>query len=119
MESKIVISPYSFLNVALVELDSNLISPATNTPPASSSVAQQTAPPRTRKQALNSSEPLYASLRDINFAIVGTILNRVARRLSDDYEVLLLSGVLIRGSASSKDSFSNQRFRWKANWIAS
>jgi hypothetical protein len=27
-------------------------------------------------------------LRDVNFAIVGTVLNRVARRLSDDYEVL-------------------------------
>lgn len=89
MESRTVNLSHLDLTLALVELDTALISPATNTPSASSSVAQQTPPPRTRKQALNSSDPLYASLRDINFAIVGTVLNRVARRLSDDYEVLL------------------------------
>lgn len=74
--------------IALVELDTSLVAPAPNAPTASSSVAQQTASSRTRKHPLNSSDPLYASLRDINFAIVGNILNRVARRLSDDYEVL-------------------------------
>lgn len=41
---------------------------------------------KTRKQPLNSTDLLYASLRDSNFAIVGTILNRVARRLMEDYE---------------------------------
>jgi hypothetical protein len=119
MESRTVRTPYLGLKVALVELDTNLISPATNTPSASSSVTQQTAPPRTRKQALNSSDPLYASLRDVNFAVVGTVLNRVARRLSDDYEVLLYYRILIRGSASSKNSVSNQRICWQADWIAS
>jgi hypothetical protein len=72
---------------ALVELDTSLIAPPPTGPSASSSVVQQTAPSRTRKHPLNSSDPLYASLRDVNFAIVGTVLNRVARRLSDDYEV--------------------------------
>lgn len=88
MESKIVSAPHADLILALVELDTAIISPAMNTPSASSSVTPQTPQPRTRKQALNSSDPLYASLRDVNFAIVGTVLNRVARRLSDDYEVL-------------------------------
>ena len=72
---------------ALVELDTSLIAPPPTGPSASSSVVQQTPPSRTRKHPLNSSDPLYASLRDVNFAIVGTVLNRVARRLSDDYEV--------------------------------
>jgi hypothetical protein len=73
--------------IALVELDTSLVAPPNAGPSASSSVAQQTPPSRTRKLPLNSSDPLYASLRDVNFAIVGNILNRVARRLSDDYEV--------------------------------
>lgn len=71
---------------ALVEIDASFIAPTQSGPAASSSNAPQTAISRTRKQALNSSDPLYASLRDANFAIVGTILNRMARRLSDDYE---------------------------------
>ena len=75
---------------ALVELDASVIAPPPSSPSASSSVAHQTPPSRTRKHPLNSSDPLYASLRDVNFAIVGTILNRVARRLSDDYEVHIL-----------------------------
>ena len=61
-------------------------------PSASSSGAQQNPLSRTRKQPLNSTDPLYASLRDLNFAVVGTVLNRVARRLSDDYEVKLNVG---------------------------
>jgi len=71
---------------ALVELDTSLIAAPPAGPSASSSV-QQTPLSHMRKHPLNSSDPLYASLRDVNFAIVGTILNRVARRLSDDYEV--------------------------------
>jgi vacuolar protein sorting-associated protein 33A len=74
--------------LALVELDTSLTSPPSNNPTTSSSTAPLPPAPRTRKQALNSSDPLYASLRDVNFAIVGTVLNRVARRLSDDYEVI-------------------------------
>ena len=74
--------------IALVELDTSLVAPPNAGPSASSSVAQQTPPSRTRKHPLNSSDPLYVSLRDVNFAIVGNVLNRVARRLSDDYEVL-------------------------------
>ncbi|BDD60852.1 hypothetical protein MAP00_005946 [Monascus purpureus] len=39
-----------------------------------------------RKIQLDSSDPLFSQLRDSNFAIVGDILNKVARRLESDYE---------------------------------
>ncbi|KAI1739320.1 vacuolar protein sorting 33A-like protein [Xylaria scruposa] len=41
---------------------------------------------RKRKIQLDSSDKLYDGLRDTNFAIVGTLLNKVARRLQSDYE---------------------------------
>ncbi|KAI5927678.1 Sec1-like protein [Camillea tinctor] len=43
-------------------------------------------PSRKRKIQLDSSDKLYDGLRDTNFAIVGTLLNKVARRLQNDYE---------------------------------
>ncbi|OJJ47246.1 hypothetical protein ASPZODRAFT_64793 [Penicilliopsis zonata CBS 506.65] len=39
-----------------------------------------------RKIQLDSSDQLFNQLRDANFAIVGDILNKVARRLESDYE---------------------------------
>jgi hypothetical protein len=39
-----------------------------------------------RKIILDSSDKLYNQLRDTNFAIVGSLLNKVARRLQTDYE---------------------------------
>ncbi|KAF7593137.1 Vacuolar protein sorting-associated protein 33B [Aspergillus hancockii] len=50
------------------------------------------APQQTSKQAqkrkiqLDASDQLFSQLRDANFAIVGDILNKVARRLESDYE---------------------------------
>ncbi|OAA54735.1 vacuolar sorting protein [Niveomyces insectorum RCEF 264] len=41
---------------------------------------------RKRKIQLDSSDKLYDQLRDANFAIVGSLLNKVARRLQSDYE---------------------------------
>ncbi|KAL1902765.1 Vacuolar protein-sorting-associated protein 33 [Sporothrix stenoceras] len=41
---------------------------------------------RKRKIQLDSSDKLYEELRDANFAIVGSLLNKVARRLQSDYE---------------------------------
>ncbi|BGP14406.1 hypothetical protein JCM10213_004530 [Rhodosporidiobolus nylandii] len=71
-----------------VEIDPNLLNPA---PAASTSTPSQAsfgaAPPRKRKHVLaSSSDPLFAELRDKNFAVVGSVLNRTARRLNDDYE---------------------------------
>ena len=39
-----------------------------------------------RKVQLDDSDQLFSQLRDANFAIVGDILNKVARRLENDYE---------------------------------
>lgn len=39
-----------------------------------------------RKIQLDSSDKLYIQLRDANFAIVGPLLNKVARRLAGEYE---------------------------------
>ncbi|CAD0039638.1 unnamed protein product [Aureobasidium pullulans] len=39
-----------------------------------------------RKIQLDSSDKLYPQLRDCNFAVVGPLLNRTARRLQADYE---------------------------------
>lgn len=41
---------------------------------------------RKRKVQLDSSDRLYGQLRDANFAVVGNMLNKVARRLQSDYE---------------------------------
>ncbi|GAA5891327.1 hypothetical protein JCM6882_004658 [Rhodosporidiobolus microsporus] len=71
-----------------VDIDPNLLNPA---PAASTSTPSQASfgalPPRKRKHLLaSSSDPLFAELRDKNFAVVGSVLNRTARRLNDDYE---------------------------------
>jgi vacuolar protein sorting-associated protein 33A len=73
-------------DVALVELDVSMFGGSAGAPAASSSTTPEVPLGKTRKQPLNSTDLLYASLRDSNFAIVGTILNRVARRLMEDYE---------------------------------
>lgn len=73
---------------AHVEVDPNLLNPApvasTSTPSASSfpNSTQQ----KKKKHLLSSTDPLFAELRDKNFAVVGGILNKTARRLNDDYE---------------------------------
>jgi vacuolar protein sorting-associated protein 33A len=106
--------------IALVELDTSLVAPSNADPSASSSGTQQNLPSRTRKQPLNSSDPLYASLRDINFAIVATMLNRVARRLSDDYEVPSTScSLLTLGTTSSQDRVPDKRIREQIDGITS
>lgn len=53
---------------------------------SASSAASNSAPSRKRKIQLDSSDKLYERLRDQNFAIVGTLLNKVARRLRSDFE---------------------------------
>ncbi|KAK3394187.1 Sec1-like protein [Podospora didyma] len=52
-------------------------------PAAASASAGQT---RKRKIQLDSSDKLFDRLRDTNFAIVGSQLNKIARRLQSDYE---------------------------------
>jgi vacuolar protein sorting-associated protein 33A len=77
------------------EVDSSITgsAPQTSTqqPPSSTSTSTST-PPTTRqnlksKIKLDSSDSLYSQLRSTNFAIVGSLLNKVARRLESDYEL--------------------------------
>ncbi|KAI0102944.1 Sec1-like protein [Nemania sp. FL0031] len=69
------------------DVDSTIV----GAPPQASSQGASTTPnptpaSRKRKILLDSSDKLYDGLRDTNFAIVGTQLNKVARRLQSDYE---------------------------------
>ncbi len=48
--------------------------------------ASQPQQPMKRKIMLDGSDALYSTLRDSNFAVVGTLLNKVARRLQTSYD---------------------------------
>ncbi|CAI2165487.1 1983_t:CDS:10 [Funneliformis geosporum] len=80
-----------------VEVDSSIVGPASQKSVATTSAttstttttpAQPSPPPPAKKKkiALNSTDKLFVQLRDMNFAVVGGVLNRVARRINEDYE---------------------------------
>ncbi|EIN14426.1 Sec1-like protein [Punctularia strigosozonata HHB-11173 SS5] len=77
-----------------VQLPASLVSPpsnsAANAPAASTSTAVQTTPlskEAKKKYQLNAkTDPLFGELRDVNFSAVGKRLNKVARRLEEDYQ---------------------------------
>lgn len=54
--------------------------------PGSASANSAAAAARKRKIPLDSSDTLYATLRDANFAVVGARLNKAARRLQSGYD---------------------------------
>ncbi|KAK6207407.1 Vacuolar protein-sorting-associated protein 33 [Pestalotiopsis sp. IQ-011] len=68
------------------DVDSTIVGAQAQPPSQSTSNAPASAPSRKRKIQLDSSDKLYDGVRDTNFAIVGTLLNNVARRLKSDYE---------------------------------
>ncbi|KAL5341141.1 Sec1-like protein [Aspergillus crustosus] len=69
------------------DVDTSIVG-ASSTPQAqeSSKASQQSKQGQKRKIQLDASDQLFNQLRDANFAIVGDVLNRVARRLETDYE---------------------------------
>lgn len=79
------------------EVDSAIVGPtsqksapaaATSTSNAASTTSQPPTPAKKKiKVPLNSSDRLFVQLRDMNFAVVGGVLNRVARRINENYEV--------------------------------
>ena len=74
-----------------IEVPSSIVGAAPSQPQQSTqnSGNPTTPPPQQplkRKIMLDSSEALYTTLRDSNFAIVGNLLNRVARRLQISYD---------------------------------
>lgn len=69
------------------DVDLTVVGAPPQPPSQGASTTPNTSPAsRKRKIQLDSSDKLYDGLRDTNFAIVGTLLNKVARRLQSDYE---------------------------------
>ncbi|KAI9679995.1 MAG: hypothetical protein M1817_005010 [Caeruleum heppii] len=71
------------------EVDSSVVGPASTQQPPQGPSPKVAAPAQQglkRKIQLDSSDKLFHQLRDTNFAIVGSLLNKVARRLESDYE---------------------------------
>ena len=66
------------------EIDTSIVGPAPGQQGKAPTVPAQQG--LKRKIQLDSSDKLYDQLRDANFAIVGNLLNKVARRLESDYE---------------------------------
>ncbi|EJU02729.1 ATP binding protein [Dacryopinax primogenitus] len=75
-----------------VEVDASLLSTGPQAASQSATTpslgANPTAPQQKKKKHLlaASSDPVFSQLRDLNFAIVGSNLNRLAKRLNEDYE---------------------------------
>ncbi|KAJ5093518.1 hypothetical protein N7456_009379 [Penicillium angulare] len=69
------------------EIDTSVVGQASGPQAQESSKSpQQAKPGLKRKIQLDASDQLFNQLRDANFAIVGDILNKVARRLETEYE---------------------------------
>ncbi|CZT47326.1 probable vacuolar sorting protein [Rhynchosporium secalis] len=68
------------------DIDSSIVGAAPQPAPGSSKTVGGAVQPKKRKVMLDSSDKLYEQLRDTNFAIVGSLLNKVARRLKTDYD---------------------------------
>ena len=67
------------------EIDTSFVGQAPGQQPKTQNSAPQQQGLK-RKIQLDSSDKLYDQLRDANFAIVGPLLNKVARRLAGEYE---------------------------------
>ncbi|KAG0072288.1 hypothetical protein BGZ89_007173 [Linnemannia elongata] len=75
---------------SFVEVDASLAS-AASAPPGggagSGTQSSATAPTGKKKKVpLNGGDKLFDELRDLNFAVVGGLLNKVAKRINADYE---------------------------------
>ncbi|KAL2001192.1 hypothetical protein VTN02DRAFT_2117 [Thermoascus thermophilus] len=67
------------------DVDSSIVG-AAPTPQPSQGSSSSASLAKKRKIQLDSSDQLFSQLRDANFAIVGDLLNKVARRLESDYQ---------------------------------
>lgn len=68
------------------DVDASIVGAAPQSAQGGSKTVGAPAQPKKRKILLDSSDKLYDQLRDTNFAIVGSLLNKVARRLQADYD---------------------------------
>lgn len=71
---------------AKIDVDATLVGSASAPAAGSSSSPPALAVQKKRSVLLSSEDKLYEDLRDTNFAIVGNLLNKIARRLNNDYE---------------------------------
>ncbi|RKO88216.1 Sec1-like protein, partial [Blyttiomyces helicus] len=71
---------------SFVELDPAIIGPSSSTPAGTGTPTSSQAPIKRKKVPLNESDKLYSQLRNLNFAVVGGLLNQVARRIRGGYE---------------------------------
>ncbi|KAF7727274.1 hypothetical protein EC973_007790 [Apophysomyces ossiformis] len=73
-----------------VELDASLVAPTQSAPtgknPAAGPVSNGSQAGKKKKYVLNSGDKLFAQLRDQNFAVVGGMLNKIAKRINENYE---------------------------------
>ena len=70
-----------------MEVDPSLVNPLPTALPSPSTALTSVPTIQKRKKLLLSSvDPLFAEIRDKNFAVVGAVLNRVAKRINTDYE---------------------------------
>ena len=119
-----------------MELPLSLLSPpaagpsnaaaSTSTPPAAGAVPVVPVKKDTKKKhhLTTATDPLFAELRDLNFSSVGKKLNKVARRLDEDYKVSVYIWknnepsfiFAFEDKPSDKDSCSAKRFRWETWW---
>ncbi|KAI9496391.1 Sec1-like protein [Zychaea mexicana] len=89
------------INHCFVELDANLVNPAQPAQGASKAGGSASVPPppppppppaapnqsgKKKKYVLNASDKLFSQLRDQNFAVVGGMLNKIAKRINENYE---------------------------------
>jgi hypothetical protein len=80
---------------AHVELPVSLLTPpapagaasSAATPPTTTSTSLKKVEAKKKHHLTTSTDPLFAELRDLNFSSVGKKLNKVARRLEEDYKV--------------------------------
>ena len=72
----------------LTEVDSTIVGAAAQAAVSqgASAAGESASSSRVRKIQLDSSDKLFGQLRDTNFAIVGGLLNKMARRLQSDFE---------------------------------
>ena len=68
-----------------IEVDAATVGGTSQTAQASTSATPQSQSLK-RKILLDGSDPLYRTLRDSNCAVVGPLLNKVARRLQETYD---------------------------------
>ena len=61
----------------------NTQSPAA--PPPVTTTSNQSG--KKKKYVLNATDKLFSQLRDQNFAVVGGVLNKIAKRINENYEV--------------------------------